>query len=398
MMRKSRTWIIILVVLAVAAAFYFLLKPGAGEENGEVKADMAVHTATLGRADLHRTVAAYGSVEPEPAMAVRAPADAEVASPVAGVVARIFCVEGQRVAKGDVLFQLDSRVADVAYGKAKKALTFAEEAFARQAKLLPVEGTSRKAYLEAEAALNQAKSDLAAAETDLALLKIQAPLSGTVVKINSEPGEAVELSTVLAKIVDMGRLVATVNVPSREAGLVKIGQTVQFETAEAGPGRVIYVGSQIDDKNDAVSVRVSLPAGPVYRPGQFLGVRIICEEKAGCLAVPEAACIADAIGADTGMIVVVDGEKAARKPVKFGLREAGMVEVEGDGIKDGLILVTEDAYAVPDGTKVHVVKPAAPAEKEAKADKDEKDAKPAAKEKGKGDTPAPAGKTAASGK
>ena len=67
-MSKSRTWIIIIVIAAVGAALVFLLKPKAAEEREEVKADMAVHTGTVARATLHRTVSAYGSVEPEPAM------------------------------------------------------------------------------------------------------------------------------------------------------------------------------------------------------------------------------------------------------------------------------------------------------------------------------------------
>jgi membrane fusion protein (multidrug efflux system) len=371
-MRKPRTWIAIIVIAATFVAAYFLLKPKAAEEGEEVAADMAVHTGTVARATLHRTVTAYGIVEPEPAAAGRVPADAEVASPVSGIVTHIDCVEGQRVAKGDVLFRLDSRVADVAFQKATKAMAYAQENFARQSKLLPVEGTSKKAYLEAEQQLAQARSELAAAETDQALLKIQAPLAGTVVKINSEPGESVELATVLAKIIDLARLVGTVGVPSREAGLIKAGQAVQFDDSPGTePGKVLYVGAQVDDKNDSVPVRVSLPTGSTNRPGQFLSVRIVCEEKAGCLAVPEAAAVADAIGADTGQIVVLEGEKAFRKPVKFGLREGGLVEIEGEGIKEGLAIVTEDAYAVPNDTKVHPTKPAAP-EKAAKSGKDEK--------------------------
>jgi membrane fusion protein, multidrug efflux system len=377
-MRKPRTWITIVIIAAALVTGYLLLKPKAAEESEEVAADMAVHTGTVVRASLHRTVTAYGVIEPEPATAGRVPADAEVASPVAGIVAHIDCAEGQRVAKGDVLFRLDSRVADVAFQKATKALAYAQDNFTRQAKLLPVEGTSKRAYLEAEAALAQAKSDLAAAETDLALLRIQAPLAGTVVKVNSEPGEAVESSTVLAKIIDLGRLVAALNVPSREAGLVTPGQAARFEGLEGEAGKVLYVGAQVDDKNDSVAVRTSLPAGSSFRPGQFVSVRIICEEKADSLAVPEAAAVADAIGADTGQIVAVEGEKAVRKPVKFGLREGGLVEISGEGIKEGLVIVTEDAYAVPNDTKIHVLKPEAPAAKEAK---DEKDEKAEAKEK-----------------
>jgi membrane fusion protein, multidrug efflux system len=358
-MSKRRTWIILIILAAVvlvAVVFIKFVRPKGAGEGEETAADMAVHVGTISRATLHRFVTAYGAVEPEPAGAGRIPADAEVASPVAGVVAHIDCHEGQRVDKGTVLFRLDSRVADVAYEKAKKALTFAEENFERQKKLLPVDGTSKKSYLETEQQFNAARSELAAAETDLALLKIQAPLAGIVVKVNIEPGEAVELNTVLATIIDLGRLVAAVNVPSREAALLQTGQSVQFDAPGVGQGHVVYVGSKIDDKTDTLPVRISVPTGAGFHPGQFLSVRIVCEEHPNCLTVPEAAAISDSVGSESGAIVLVEGSKAVRKTVKLGLREAGLVEVIGEGLKEGLAIVTEDAYAVPGDTKIHIIK------------------------------------------
>jgi len=357
-MSKHRIGIALVVLAAAVLAAVIIIKlvhRKAGEENEEVAADMAVHVGKIQRATLHHFVTAYGSVEPEPAGLGRPPADAQVASPVAGIVVRIECIEGQKVSKGTILFQLDSRLADVAYEKAKKALLFAEENFERQKKLLPVGGTSKKSYLEAEQQLNDARSGLAAAEIDLALLRIKAPLAGTVVKINTEPGEAVELNTVLAAIVDLDRLVAAVNIPNREAALVKAGQQAQFETDSKIPGAVVYIGSKIDEKTDTVPVRISVPAGAGFRPGQFLSVRIVCEEHAGCLVVPEAAVIADSVGSETGKIVLVEDDKAVWKPVKIGLREGGLVEVIGDGLREGLVIITEDAYAVPYATKIHII-------------------------------------------
>ncbi len=376
-MIKRRTLTIIIILIAAVLVAVFLiprLKSSEGGENEEVTADMAVHTGTIQKTTLHRFVTAYGKVDPEPAMPGRAPADAEVASPVAGVVARIDCIEGRRVGKGEVLFRLDSRVAEVALEKAKKGVTFAEDNFERQKKLLPVEGTSKKAYLEAEQQLHTARAELRAAETDLALTKITAPLDGTVVKINSEPGEAVELNTVMAVIIDLNRLVAAVGVPSGEAAGLKVGQPARFEKSDAA-GAVIYVGAQVDEKTDTLPVRISIPAGAGFHPGQFLSVRIVSEEKAGCLAVPEAAVIADAVGSETGTIVLAQDGKAVRKEVKLGLREAGLIQIEGEGLKEGLSIVTEDAYAVPDGVKIHPFDAAPkaekgePAEKGGKADK-----------------------------
>ncbi len=355
--RRIRMGLVVLATaLLVIVMVWILVKSHAGEKSEEVAADMAVHVGTITRATLHRFVTAYGTVEPEPAAMGRQPADAEVASPVAGIVARIDCVEGQRVTRGTILFHLDSRLANVAQEKAKRALAFAEENFERQKKLLPVEGTSKKNYLEAEQQLHAARSELAAAETDLALLRIQAPLAGTVVKINTEPGEAVELNTVLAKIVDLGRLVAALSVPSREAALLKVGQPAQFESGGSTTGRVVYVGQQIDDKTDTLPVRVSVPASAGFHPGQFLSVRIVCEERRNCLAVPEAAALSDSVSGEIGAIVLVEGDKAVRKPVTLGLRETGLVEVQAEGLREGMVIVTEDAYAVPGETKVHIIK------------------------------------------
>lgn len=356
-MSKSRTGLVFalgaaaVLVIIVALA---LLKSKGGEEE-QAAADMAVHVGTVGRATLHQFVTVYGSVMPQPAGARQVPADSEVASPESGIVAHIDCVEGQRVTKGTVLFRLDSRLAEVAGEKAKKTLAFAEANFARQKELLPVEGTSPKTYQEAEQQLNAARGDLAAAETDLARLRIEAPLDGTVVKINSEPGEAVEPNTVLAKIIDLSRLVVEAGVPSREAALVRVGQTAELESGTT-LGRVVYVGSEIDSRTDTVPVRLSLPAAG-YHPGEFLNLRIVSGEHKDCLAVPEKAVVADTVAADSGVIVLVEGDKAVRKPVRIGLREGGLVEVEAEGLREGLVIVTDDAYAIPaEPTKIHIVK------------------------------------------
>ena len=119
-MNKRWTLTALVLVIAAVLAVIFLIgraKSPGGEES-EAVADMAVHVGADPRATLHRFVTAYGTVEPEPAgTRPRSPADADVAAPVDGVVARVDCVEGQRVAKGAVLFHLDGRVAEHRPGK-----------------------------------------------------------------------------------------------------------------------------------------------------------------------------------------------------------------------------------------------------------------------------------------
>ena len=353
-----KKFIIVIVLLAAAGGFGWLvwLKPAGGEETEKApETDVPVRTAKIVRATLRGYVTAYGVVEAAPPGEQPA-ASARVASSVAGVVADVRCAEGERVEKGAVLFQLDSRAAAVAVEKALKAEQFAATTVDRQRKLLAVDGTSQKLLLEAEQTLAGARNDLAAAQTQQALLRIQAPLAGTVARILVKPGEAVDLATVLAEVIDLDRLVVSANVPSAELAGLQAGQTVEVladNGAAPASGSLAFISPQIETKTGTAPIRIALPARSGLRPGQFVTLRIVTVEHKDCLAVPVESVVKDE--ADHTVIAVVQGDKAAQKPVKTGLRDAGLVEVEAEGLQPDMVVVTEGAYALPKETKVHLL-------------------------------------------
>ncbi|MGZ5439064.1 MAG: efflux RND transporter periplasmic adaptor subunit, partial [Candidatus Aminicenantales bacterium] len=179
-------------------------------------------------------------------------------------------------------------------------------------------------------------------------------LAGTDVRITARLGQAVEPNMVLAEVIALDRLVVTAQVPSRDVPSLKPGQTVEWGGGRT-PGTLSIVGKDIDPKTDTVLVRASLPSAAGFRPGEFLKIRIVSEERRDVLAVPEAALTSDSVGGDAGTIVLVDGDKAVRKTVKAGLRDAGLVEVEGNGLKEGLTIVTTDSYGITGETKIHII-------------------------------------------
>jgi membrane fusion protein (multidrug efflux system) len=346
-----------LVVLAVAAAAAVLLIKGLGPQYGgeeePVVTDVGVHVGKIVRATLHRYVSAYGTVEPEPPGAGRPAAGAFISAPVGGILAEIVCMEGHAVGPGALLFRLDTRLAEVAVAKAVKALESAELTYERQKKLLAAEGTSQKSFQQAEFELNTARSELAAARTELSLLEIRAPLAGTVVRISVRLGQAVEPNAVLAEVIALDRLVVTAQVPSRDAAQLKPGQTVVWGDGSAAAGKLVVVGKDIDPKTDTVLVRASLPAGAGFQPGQFLNIRIVSEERRDVLAVPEESVVPGPEGGT--VLMVVEGDKAVPKPVKAGLRDAGLIEIEGEGLAEGAVIVTTDAYNIAGETKIHII-------------------------------------------
>ena len=99
-------------------------------------------------------------------------------------------------------------------------------------------------------------------------------------------------------------------------------------------------------------VRVTLPKDAGLRPGQFVRVRIVSEERTGRLAVPRESVVKVD---DAQVIYMVEGVKAKQKAVKVGVHDGSLVEVEGEGLKEGDAVVTVGAYGLPEETKIKVI-------------------------------------------
>ena len=285
---------------------------------------VSVQTGALKLVTLHRYVQGYGMVEPAPATAEQPAAGAQLAAPSAGVVTKVNVVEGQQVTKGDVLVELNSQAA--------------EQEVARQKQLYAQQNTSLK--------------NLQNAEAQLALLRVTAPLSGTVARVNVKPGQAVDLTTVVAEVMDLNRLAVSAEIPAAEASDLKSGNPVEVLTEPPVTTELLFVSPNVDKNNGTILVRALLPAGGALRPGQFVPLRIVTAVHTNCLAAPAAGVVTDESG--KSVIALVKGDEATQKPVQTGLRENGWIEIAAPELKPGDVVVTVGAYGLPEKTKIHV--------------------------------------------
>jgi membrane fusion protein (multidrug efflux system) len=330
----------------------------------ELATEVAVQTGKVIKTTLHRYVMAYGMVEPEPAMGGKPAASSKIAAPMMGLLTQIHCEEGQHVKKGDLLFELDTRSTDALIAKAEVTVEFAQKNFARKQQLNSTDNVSRKLYDEAEQLLQTARKDLLNAKTQRELLQIKAPLSGTVATIHFKVGEAVSLNTVMADLINLDRLDIAIRVPSQEATELRFGQSVDISTAstqvwngsEVPPSQretVTFIGPQVDPLTDTVLVRASLSHESGLRPGQFVSVRILVEERPERLAVPIESLVTRQ---GISMIAVVEGDKAKQQVIKPGLRDGNLVEVAGENLREGMTIVTQGVYGLPSETRIQVIK------------------------------------------
>ncbi len=343
----------LLAIVVVAMLLFAWLRRG-GDAESEVTPNVAVHVDTIHTATLRRTVTAYGTVEPSPAVDGKPAAGAMITPFVDGVVSKVEAVEGRRVAKGTALVRLDDRMARAALERARSAADAAEKAFQRQQVLVESNGTSQKAFLEAKAARDAAQAALTEAQTGLAFVNLTAPLAGTVLHLDAEVGQHVDATTQLAQVVDLDRLVVTAGVPSREIGGVAVGQRVLLGVGDSVPeGTVKILGKDVDPATGTYRVQVSVPPGAGFMPGQFTEIHIVAGEHPNVLVVPEQSVITRP-GQGT-WIVVVEGDRAIHRPVTVGFRDRGLAEVSGEGVEVGVRVVTDEAYGLPTDTQIRVV-------------------------------------------
>jgi HlyD family secretion protein len=163
-----------------------------------------------------------------------------IGTEVAGLVSKIYVQVGSHVKAGDPLFTIDDRstlaqlaqqqaaveVAEATLDQATNQLALAEALTDRRA-LSQQEFTSRHdAVTVAEAELAQARANLQAAETNLKLLTVRAPVDGEVLQLNLHLGEYAQTGILPTPLILFGRtnpLWLLVDVDEEDAWRVKVG-------------------------------------------------------------------------------------------------------------------------------------------------------------------------------
>ncbi|TAH32800.1 MAG: efflux RND transporter periplasmic adaptor subunit [Alphaproteobacteria bacterium] len=127
----------------------------------------------------------------------------EIASPIGAIVKYVKVQVGQMVKTGDILFTLDDREATANVDIKRAALDVAEaerldaqQKFDRWKKLSDMQSVSKEEFKSrqyaaqlASANVKRAQAELAAAQTDLEIRSIRAPIDGEVLKVDVRPGE-----------------------------------------------------------------------------------------------------------------------------------------------------------------------------------------------------------------
>lgn len=285
------------------------------------------------------------------------PNEAVTISPeIAGRIESIGFGEGDEVAAGDVLFELDAVILRAEMTKALSDLTLSD-ANRDRAMTLARSGTGTlRARDEALAAHRLAEADVALAQARLEKASIAAPFSGIVGLRSVSVGAYVIPGDRLVDLADVDPIKVDFRVPELALRSLRAGQAVQVGV-DAVPGRtfegeVYAIDPVVDANGRAVRLRARV-ANPdrVLSPGLFARIQILVERRDNAVLVPESAVVAE--GEDRFVYRVVEG-RAARTRVELGLRRPGQVEIV-EGLEAGSVVVTAGHQKIREGSLLEVL-------------------------------------------
>jgi len=267
---------------------------------------------------------------------VRAREAVTITSKVAGIVEAIRFAEGQAVRAGETLVQLDAAALRAELDQARALLDDARNQLVRARQLQPGATIAAQRLETLEALARQAEGRVRQAEARLEELRVIAPFAGRVGLRQVSPGALIQPGTTITTLDDTARVRVEFSVPEVHLARVRVGSSVAARSSayegRSFQGVVAVIDTRIDPATRSVRVISEFDnADEALRPGLFLTVELVLEERERALLIAEEAI--DPIGDRAYVFVVRDG-RARRQEVRLGLRLPGEVEVR-DGLNAG---------------------------------------------------------------
>ena len=282
----------------------------------------------------------------------RARLSAELHAATSGEVVSVNFEPGQFVKAGDVLVELDSREQRLALRVAELHLEDAERLYDRYTRSADSGAVLPTALDAARTAVETARVELEQASIALDDRTIEAVFDGYVGSTDVDPGDRINIDTVITTLDDRSSLFVSFDIPELFIGELSVGDEVELETwngkAPVVAGEIVDIGSRIDPQNRTFVARARVANNDdLLRPGMSFRVRVD--------VLGELYAVVSEIGlqwgADGAYVWTVVNGAAAKVPVQIVQRREGRVLIDGD-LANGDVVVVEGTQRMRDGVPV----------------------------------------------
>lgn len=278
----------------------------------------------------------------------------EIRSEVSGIVESISFKEGGYVNKGQVLFKVNDQELKAQLNQARTKEDLAAENARRAKLLLQKEAISQEEFDAAKAEYKSTQAQVQLIRAQIAKTFVRAPFSGKIGLRSISPGTYITPTTLVANLVNIGKLKITFSVPEKYASQIKLKTNITFSVSGSTQRyhAVVYaIEPEIATATRTLQVRAIADnkEGKLF-PGTFANVELPLDVINDAIVVPTEAIVP----IQNGKKVFIS-EKGMAKEVKVEAStrtDASILILSG--LKAGDTLLTTGVMALKDETPVKV--------------------------------------------
>jgi multidrug efflux system membrane fusion protein len=367
---------IVAAVLVLAVVYAVFLRPAARNAaaaggRGGLTGPMPVTAEPAHTADLEVRLISLGTVTPVSTATVRSRVDGELQ--------KLLFTEGQTVAAGDPLAELDPRPfevqklqAEAQLAKDNALLENARVDLKRFQGLLAQDSVAEQQVAtqdalvhQYEAALKVDQAQVESAALQLTYAHVTAPIPGRIGLRNVDLGNIVHASDAggIAVITQLHPITVLFSIP--QDSVLKVmkrytsGVPMQVEAFDRdgrtrlATGKLATVDNQIDPTTGTVKLRAEFDnTDEALFPNQFVNVQLVVDELKGVTVIPTAGVQRGTVG--TYVYVVGADNTASVRVVETGASEKGQVVIT-KGLKPGEVVVVDGVDKLKEGAAVELV-------------------------------------------
>lgn len=337
------------------------------------RSTMKYSSMPVGRGAITRTVTASGTINPRLTI--------DVGSQVSGVIESLSCDHNAEVKAGQVCAKIDPRpyqaTLDQYLGQLQRDRAILDKDRANLDRYQRIQARNANARRQADDLAHAVEQDegtlkldqalLDAARLDLSHTEIIAPVDGTVLARNAEPGETVgagsQSPTLFVVAADLRKMQIDTNTDERDIGAVKAGNRA-IVTVDAFPKRS-FEGSvsqvrqlpQTAANGVTYDAVISINNGDLaLKPGMTASAQIIVDQRTDVLRVPNQALryVPSSLSASQSqgtaspssgqprIFLLRDGKPLAVN-VEVGLADSNFTEIVGGDIHEGDAIITAES-------------------------------------------------------
>lgn len=259
----------------------------------------------------------------------------QITSPITGVIVQLKYYNGDVIKKGDIICLIRTK-------ESQAAITGAE--------LLLKSAVTSQQKSEAEAELNSAKKNSNE-------IKITAPFTGILTKKIKNEGEVVAEGEQIGVLINDASIIFIANVPASLITKIKRGQTAYLKFASAEKqeflGTVKRIEPIVNSVDQTIPVQIEFNGEhKIFQDALFGEAAILTGKLSNQFIVPVKALLHDDENNTNSIFLINPDSIAYNVNVKVIQRGDSTVAIASPQLKNGMPIIVEGNYGLPDSTKV----------------------------------------------